>query len=306
MPHATTIAGRSPEELGKELADLRYDALATVLASLGVALGYDSESDAKRGRNLLAERLKGASFLARAASIGMQDIWRICAQDEDESLKDEKAAKEADARKTLEVLSRYFEQPVRPVREYCDAILDWFSAIERANTDELLLKNGCHQGSSYYQHLSKIRIDMQKSNFLYRRIYLGEAKRTEICPMHKGAWNGNVALATGCPYGCAGTGWLHKDNEAEGWVSAQIVWKVPPPDGRILHDVRTYKSRWERPENGMLHVPEDLTWTWPVEEWMTLQLHHHGFGHTSAGVKFVSNSAIKELLDCGNQFDILT
>lgn len=43
-----------------------------------------------------------------------------------------------------------------------------------------------------------------KSNYLWRRIYLGQAHRTEPCPSCKGRWGRR--LFEGC--GCGGTGWL--------------------------------------------------------------------------------------------------
>ncbi len=55
MPHSTEIPHVATfEELGKEMAHLRYDALLVVLENLGAQLQIDALNDQRNGRSRLA------------------------------------------------------------------------------------------------------------------------------------------------------------------------------------------------------------------------------------------------------------
>ena len=129
----------------------------------------------------------------------------------------------------LEKLKTHFDEPVLPMSKFCDAISNWFRCIIRNNTDpELVGKSADYrQGNAYYKYLSNIEIDIRKSNLLARLLYDGEELRTEICPNHKGHWDGQAQLFYGCIYGCGGTGWLPNDlkvRDEYSWVLAKCNW----------------------------------------------------------------------------------
>jgi hypothetical protein len=291
--HPKSIAGLSPEELGAALAGLHYASLASVLSVLSQQLDADSRADKERGYTQLSSRLASASKSVGSALEAMRAAEAICAP----HMKDEgeqPALSQDDANRLLAVLSTHFKQPVKPVEEYCAGIMDWFRVIVRNNRDQVLREHdrGMTQGSSYYQHLDRILVDMQKSNLLWRRIYLGEPLRTELCPMHHGHWEGSTAIAVGCPYGCQGTGWLPSADQiaAASWVSAQIHWTSPRTDGRIKDMLLVYTSRWSSGEE------------WQVQVRPT----HHMFGATTAGIKFLDAEARKELLVQCAEADLLS
>lgn len=112
--------------------------------------------------------------------------------------------------------------PVMPVTRYCDILWQWLDLVcKRAEEDDARSESD----NVNYGHVTdfqkirdlapRIRLAIQKSNYLYRRIYLGEEHRTEPCPKHKGHWSGYADPYTlePCPYGCSLgigdiTGWL--------------------------------------------------------------------------------------------------
>jgi hypothetical protein len=58
-----------------------------------------------------------------------------------------------------------------------------------------------------------IFLQIEKSNFLWRRIYRGEQTRLTPCPSHKGRWSGcklpeETECKGACIYGGNVTGWL--------------------------------------------------------------------------------------------------
>lgn len=59
------------EELAKDVADLRYDALYDFLQQLSSKLAKDSQADLERGRLKLSEELRHAAYSVRNA-------WIIC------------------------------------------------------------------------------------------------------------------------------------------------------------------------------------------------------------------------------------
>jgi hypothetical protein len=106
----------------------------------------------------------------------------------------------------MEVLEQHFHQPVLPVERYCEALRAWANAVEEAverdpTNEELKGKN---------ERIRAVRLDISKSNMLYRLLYLGEPVRTEMCPVHKGRWSGCVGPEQECPHCMSGsdvTGW---------------------------------------------------------------------------------------------------
>jgi hypothetical protein len=79
MEHFTEIAGLSPEELARRVADLRYDALECFLFALTDRLEIDAHADEKRGRAKLASALTDACFAVNLAARAVARAWTICA-----------------------------------------------------------------------------------------------------------------------------------------------------------------------------------------------------------------------------------
>lgn len=106
----------------------------------------------------------------------------------------------------LEQLHEHFAQPVLPVEKYCEAFRAWANAV-----DEAVLRDPTSEelkGKS--ERIQAVRLDISKSNMLYRLLYLGEPVRTEMCPIHKGRWSGCVGPERECPHCMSGsdvTGW---------------------------------------------------------------------------------------------------
>ena len=112
----------------------------------------------------------------------------------------------------LSQLKEHFGQPVLPLRTYCAAFHTWARAVEEGAEREKALGG---RKTSDLQEMSRrienVRLDIVKSNLLYRLLYLGEKLRTEMCPIHKGHWSGCPGQKDACPH-CtvAGnvTGWI--------------------------------------------------------------------------------------------------
>lgn len=104
-----------------------------------------------------------------------------------------------EAEEMLKKLSKHFGEPVMPVKRYCRALNTWADCMYKIKAEP------------YYKYLFSILRDIDKSNLLYRLIYVGEEFRTEKCPQCEGRWNGSVMIGINkCKYECEGTGWLHK------------------------------------------------------------------------------------------------
>lgn len=72
------------------------------------------------------------------------------------------------------------------VNEYCKVLWQWFDLIiEQSRTE---------RGKTAFQAIAAVEWDIKhsikKSNYLYRRLYLGQAHRTRKCPLHDGRWSG--------------------------------------------------------------------------------------------------------------------
>lgn len=123
------------------------------------------------------------------------------------------------AQHLLEKISEYYDEPVRRVSEYCDALYDWIAVCYQAKKeyDELSEEQrGWSSRPPLYEIVNKFNMtDVAKSNFLARRIYGGEPKREEKCPSHNGHWSGCdiVPCPDGCNYGDNITGWLRPRHE---------------------------------------------------------------------------------------------
>lgn len=109
----------------------------------------------------------------------------------------------------LRLLTRHFNEPVKPVSKYCESLKTWARIIEEKNADGDTEKH--RQGSEYAKHLRHILIDIAKSNLLARLIYGNEKLRTRECPIHKGKWSGIME----CPEGCDMTGWLPEPEDVK-------------------------------------------------------------------------------------------
>lgn len=87
--------------------------------------------------------------------------------------------------------------------------------------------------------VDSVFLDISKSNLLYRLLYCGEKLREEMCPEHKGEWNGQ-AMLDGCKHGCHGTGWLSSvpvDKSVTPIMIATVrdgvVLDISPPEGSL-------------------------------------------------------------------------
>jgi hypothetical protein len=104
---------------------------------------------------------------------------------------------EEQAKEMLVQLTKHYGQPVRPVKEYCEALSTWFRIYtEKMEGDERA-------------HYNRLSIDLGKSDLLWRMIYNGEQLRSMKCPIHVGRWSG--FSFDGCHVGCGETGWIPND-----------------------------------------------------------------------------------------------
>ncbi|PCI21306.1 hypothetical protein COB64_00280 [Candidatus Wolfebacteria bacterium] len=67
----------SPEELVKDLGDLRYDALSKFLKELSQKIKADGEKDAHRERTKLAHALKNSSEKLMESASYINEAWEI-------------------------------------------------------------------------------------------------------------------------------------------------------------------------------------------------------------------------------------
>lgn len=111
-----------------------------------------------------------------------------------------------------ERLARHYGEPVRPVSEYCAAFRTWAEELQarqerRKGTDE-------EKYDGWVDALSVALSQVSKSSFLDRLIYVGEKKRTKMCPEHEGRWIGlQNDMHDICLHGCDKTGWLPEDDD---------------------------------------------------------------------------------------------
>ena len=77
MGHPLEIAGLTPEELAKQVANLRYDALRDFCEALAAQLHEDSEADLKRGRMKLSESLYDAYLASALVGRAVERAWEI-------------------------------------------------------------------------------------------------------------------------------------------------------------------------------------------------------------------------------------
>ena len=123
---------------------------------------------------------------------------------------------ETEAEEMLAKLVQHYKQPVMPIKKYCAALETWASIMI-----DLEGKPGRMRESNkeYCNALSRMRIDIHKSNLLFRLLYLEEPLRTEECPIHKGEWNGQAQCIFGCVLGCDGSGFLKTPEMIEKWLT---------------------------------------------------------------------------------------
>jgi hypothetical protein len=78
--HPTTLScwGATFSPLARELAGLRYDALARFLQILAGNIGDDAKKDEEKGRHKLAETLDLLAGRLFAASKAAEEAWNIC------------------------------------------------------------------------------------------------------------------------------------------------------------------------------------------------------------------------------------
>ena len=83
MKHPTNLnIELTPEQLGRAMATLRYDALVATLRVLSSQLKEDSVRDRERGRPRLASSLQDAGEQIQTAVASLERAWWICAKHE--------------------------------------------------------------------------------------------------------------------------------------------------------------------------------------------------------------------------------
>lgn len=114
-------------------------------------------------------------------------------------------------------LEEYYEEPVRPVSQYCDAFYVWREQIselyKNSSDDSEFEKHRLNQWGDILKALNTLQIPITKSSYLGRRIYGGERHRTKMCPVHKGVWSGLPFKKEPC--GCDLTGWIYEGKDGE-------------------------------------------------------------------------------------------
>lgn len=97
------------------------------------------------------------------------------------------------------------DSPVRTADEHCAILWQWLDLLVENGRDEEWLRD--HSSLvPIIKHAIQIRLAIQKSSYLGRRLYGGEAHRTEPCPTHQGVWSGLPMTPDECA--CDLTGWL--------------------------------------------------------------------------------------------------
>lgn len=153
----------------------------------------------------------------------------------------DKILTEEEAELLLKKLSKFYGQPVFPMKKFCDGITTWFRCIEKLED-----KEGRTPGKEYKHHLRTIERDILKSSLLGRIFYGGEDLRTDMCPKHKGTWSG----LGDCPFGCELTGWLpnsKEERDERSWMLAKIDW-VKNYKSVILRSETKLDSYWDHPK----------------------------------------------------------
>lgn len=102
---------------------------------------------------------------------------------------------------------RQDHEPVLPVSDYCNALYEWLELVQKVAQEQ----PGRYPDFDKIAEVApRLTLSIEKSNYLLRRIYMGEPHRTEPCPIHKGKWSGWKLEP--CPAGCSSdlniTGWL--------------------------------------------------------------------------------------------------
>lgn len=124
---------------------------------------------------------------------------------------DEVDMTDEEAEALLYQLSRHFNQPVQPVGRYCAALRVWENAV-----NDRAVRTRDPDDAKFAEMVSRVFLQISKSNLLSRLIYDGESLRTEPCPVHQGRWSGCVWDDQPCPcqatqagqFGINVTGWL--------------------------------------------------------------------------------------------------
>lgn len=127
------------------------------------------------------------------------------------------AAIEAEMNEKLRELEKYYGEPVMPVSQYCKAFRTWAECLVEADKEAQAEGKNPSHGLRFVQHLPEILLAIQKSNLLFRLIYMKLPARKKKCPVHKGSWSGCVwgDDVCECVVGSNVTGWLPDDEEGE-------------------------------------------------------------------------------------------
>lgn len=94
--------------------------------------------------------------------------------------------------------------------EYCKIMTQWLRQVQ-----EQVARDGDEADPNFIaiaKVAPQLTTAIAKSSYLGRRLYGGEAQRTQMCPKHQGRWHGLPSLHKDCEYGCDLTGWLPVTN----------------------------------------------------------------------------------------------
>ncbi len=109
-----------------------------------------------------------------------------------------------EAKELLAKLENHYNEPVKPISEYCEAFRTWADCIQKA-------KDNGKDRFYYAEYLPDILRDIRKSSLLWRLLYGGQKLRKTPCPEHKGRWSGIPFEKLEC--GCDLIGWLPEDED---------------------------------------------------------------------------------------------
>jgi hypothetical protein len=84
-----------------------------------------------------------------------------------------------EAKELLKQLTKHYNQPVKPVEEYCSSLEEWAELNKQGNDRGGVVK----VTSDVFRQISK-------SCLLSRTLYCGEKPSQTKCPVHDGFWSG--------------------------------------------------------------------------------------------------------------------
>ncbi len=202
-----------------------------------------------RGYEEMAEHVE-QTFRAIDKSTVFRDLDVSVNIERPKAAPEELTSEEAEA--LLLVLSRHFNEPVRPINRYCDTLRAWAGALSERSVPlkqalypgldskdteqwgktlkeyqrDMAASDAPGDGTERQKLIEKLRayekmnehvhrafLAIGKSNLLARILYSGEKMRTQMCPEHKGRWTGIEWADNACPHKCQLTGWIQEQDD---------------------------------------------------------------------------------------------